>query len=1081
MVDGRYEVVRVFEHGGMGLVYRVRHLAWGTDLAVKCPRPELFRDDRDRERFVAEAQAWVSLGMHQNVCVCHYVRTLDGIPRVFAEYVSGGSLADWVADRRLYEGESLARILDVAVQTAWGLGHAHDRGLVHQDVKPANVLLDGDGTAKVTDFGLARPGAGVLVPSGGLTRAYASPEQANGEPLGRRSDIFSFAVSVLELFTGGVTWLAGPVADEALAAYLEEAPEPGLPAMPPDLADLLARCLNRDPADRPDSMARVADALIEVYQRVVGRTYPRPAPEAADLRADELNNRALSLLDLGRVAEAAEAFTSARAADPRHLPATYNAGLTRWRSGEITDEELVAELEAVRADAGNPWQARHLLAQVHMERGDLDAARTLLAGLDREAGDEPDVATTLRALRSGQERVVVVPIPWYSVRPGWTPPRLPVQFTPDGRLGLSGDWTGVARLWDLHSGQCLTTLRGHEDKISSVAITPDGRLAMTAGADHAARLWDLTDGRCLRVLKPSGLGGWSWIDSVHLSDDGRVALAAANDGPVFDVHSGQLRFRLDGHEHDQEARRTALSSSMLELSRDGRIAISGGHNDKSLRVWDVATGAYRVLATNEKVVSALRFSQDARTVTVVSYFDRITVLDVADGRLLHTAAGHSSYVDHVSLSPDGRFVLAGGADDGVRLWDLASGRCLRTFRGHEGRVGTVLLGAGVALSGGEDNTVRRWPLPGGFAAAPALSKPRRHLELGRLEGAVRAILGEADKALAAGDHRKALDLLTEARTVPGHERDPRVVTAWRALGRHCAHTGLRANWSVKVFSGNGSAIFSVALAAGRAAAGCLDRSARVWDVGTGECLRVVEDRPAAVDSVGLSVDGRWLLTASRDGEIGVWSVDTGANVLSLRGEQTLGARTAIMSPAGGKVLTAGLDQTIRLWDVASGQCVRTMTAGRVAALSLGASGRLAASAGGDGVRLWDLDIGERVRELAGAGPVTSACLSADERLVLAGGNGLRLWDAGTGECLRVFGDPGTRAVRFTADGRFAVSGGESGIALWDVHNGQCLRRIEGHEKKVNSLALSADDDHLLSGGDDTTTRLWALDWELAPR
>jgi hypothetical protein len=237
VIDGRYEVTRVHEHGAMGLVYRVRHLSWGIDLAVKRPRPELLAADHDRARFVTEAETWVSLGLHPHVCGCHYVRTLDGVPCVFAEYVPGGGLHEWIEDRRLYEGgpaRALERILDVAVQVAWGLEYAHSRSLVHGDVKPANVLLDADGTAKVTDFGLAgvhgaaptgrhggaAPGGvpedgTMLVPWGGHSPPYASPEQFAGESLGRRSDVYAFAVSVLEMVAGRRTWPRGrsPVPD----------------------------------------------------------------------------------------------------------------------------------------------------------------------------------------------------------------------------------------------------------------------------------------------------------------------------------------------------------------------------------------------------------------------------------------------------------------------------------------------------------------------------------------------------------------------------------------------------------------------------------------------------------------------------------------------------------------------------------------------------------------------------------------------------------------------------------------------------------------------------------------------------
>src|SRR5258705_3888175 len=112
------------------------------------------------------------------------------------------------------------------------------------------------------------------------------------------------------MFTGGMSWMSGAAAGAALAARRER-PEPGIPELPPELADLLDRGLSLDPAARPASMAEVATELIEIYRRVIGTPYPRPAPDAADLRADELNNRGGSLLDLGRPAEAGQAFRAA--------------------------------------------------------------------------------------------------------------------------------------------------------------------------------------------------------------------------------------------------------------------------------------------------------------------------------------------------------------------------------------------------------------------------------------------------------------------------------------------------------------------------------------------------------------------------------------------------------------------------------------------------------------------------------------------------------------------------------------------------------------------------------------------------
>jgi serine/threonine protein kinase len=140
----QYEVMGILGTGGMGKVYKVHHRGWNTDLAVKSPKPEIFAKADGKENFIREAETWINLGLHPHIVSCYYVRTLGGIPRIFAEYMQGGSLADWIGKRRLYEGghkQALERMLDVAIQFAWGLHYAHEQGLVHQDVKPANVMI----------------------------------------------------------------------------------------------------------------------------------------------------------------------------------------------------------------------------------------------------------------------------------------------------------------------------------------------------------------------------------------------------------------------------------------------------------------------------------------------------------------------------------------------------------------------------------------------------------------------------------------------------------------------------------------------------------------------------------------------------------------------------------------------------------------------------------------------------------------------------------------------------------------------------------------------------------------------------
>ncbi|HEY1177972.1 MAG TPA: protein kinase, partial [Phytomonospora sp.] len=532
VIDDRYRVVRVHEDGAMGLVFAVRHLLWDIDLAVKSPRPDAFATAAARERFVTEAETWVSLGLHPNICACHYVRVLDGVPRVFAEYVPGGSLRDWIDDGRLYDGgpaEALTRILDIAVQVAWGLDHAHSRPLVHLDVKPGNILIDTDGTAKVTDFGLARAKAAAttLVPdgpshasvlvsgAGGMTRAYASPEQADGRPVGRRGDVYSFAVSVLEMFTGGVIWRSGAAAGESLDELVRDGdPSAWVVPMPPALSELLALCLATDPARRPAAMAEIAGHLAAVHHAATGNPYPRAKPAAADLRADEYNNRALSLLDLGRPAEAVAAFERALAADPQHLAATYNAGTVRWRRGEISDVELITRQEALPADT---WQAWCLLAQTHMERGDLASARELLDGVAPENRGEPEVRAAREALASGRARAVG-PESLPATRLGYR-----ARTDASGASVLHEDSHGKLCHRDVASGT-RTTLR-HPGRVDVLDITPDGRFGVSV--DDRLRLWDLGTGRRLRS---AGLRGGSYSRRVRMSADARRVVYVDADG-----------------------------------------------------------------------------------------------------------------------------------------------------------------------------------------------------------------------------------------------------------------------------------------------------------------------------------------------------------------------------------------------------------------------------------------------------------------------------------------------------------------------------------------------------------------------
>lgn len=392
----KYVVREVFEGGGMGLVYRVYHLDWDMELAVKCPRQELFHTEEQIANFEHEAETWVNLGIHPHIVSCYYVRKLGGIPRIFSEFIEGGTLSEWIRDGRLYEGgnnTALMRVLDIAIQVAWGLHYAHEKRLVHQDVKPSNVLMMTDGTAKVSDFGLAnarsltdasdhvahRPGKSIFVEgSGFLTPEYASPEQFRGESLSRRSDIWSWAVMVLEMMKGECDWSDGRAATEVLAAFY------GDKINSDPLSQLLKRCLNWDESERPTSFITITDGLQDLLATTSGQKYQRVMPSDSSIEMVSLNNQAIALVELGKILNtsgvsgknAVLAFETLLDRYPLNNTVRLNIALFHWLHLSRPIDQLDADLDTIKQLPGRSLDVS-LLTNIELSKNSTRRALSL--------------------------------------------------------------------------------------------------------------------------------------------------------------------------------------------------------------------------------------------------------------------------------------------------------------------------------------------------------------------------------------------------------------------------------------------------------------------------------------------------------------------------------------------------------------------------------------------------------------------------------------------------------------------------------------------------------------------------------
>ena len=280
---GAYEVLALIGAGGMGEVYRARDTRLGRDVAVKVLPAERLADEHRRHRFLNEARALSSLN-HPHIVTIHEIESAGDVDFIVMELVRGWSLDVLIPRHGLPSNE----LLRIGIPVADALAAAHARGVIHRDLKPANIIIGDDGTVKVLDFGLAklpeapvpvaaddtathlRTAAGTLTNPGRVagTPAYMAPEQARGDTVDARSDIFSFGAVLYEMATGTRAFVGDSVED-TLAAVLRAQPRPPThiaATLPRELERLILRCLRKDPGRRYQTALDIRNELLDLQE-----------------------------------------------------------------------------------------------------------------------------------------------------------------------------------------------------------------------------------------------------------------------------------------------------------------------------------------------------------------------------------------------------------------------------------------------------------------------------------------------------------------------------------------------------------------------------------------------------------------------------------------------------------------------------------------------------------------------------------------------------------------------------------------------------------------------------------------------
>ncbi len=717
---GPYEIQEVIGHGGMGIVLKAFDPGLHRLVAIKVLAAAVAGSALARRRFTREAQAAAAVS-HEHIVPVHGVHETDGLPYLVMQYIEGESLQTRLDRTGPLEVIDIVRI---GQQTAAGLAVAHAQGLIHRDIKPANLLLEnGLARVKITDFGLARMADDARLTQNGVvagTPEYMAPEQARGEPIDHRADLFSLG-SVLYALCTGVPPFRAPTPVGVLRQLADQTPPPVRslnPQVPIWLEKLIASLLAKDPADRISSAAEVA-TLLEGYlahlQQPLTVSEPElPAPRGCTgTQAKEVNPSMspssgsssswilrtlvplLVLVGIGTLALVLVLFRRGNQAREREQEAVARNEQQIAKTQVARANQLIQAQEVAREGKGNNLPAaptpRRPPAAIAFAPG--EGARVVRV---EEAGKAPGAVLiapqvnndvwSIALSRDGQ--YLAASCGWWENCPGETgvwnlATRQPLQrftedrgiasvaFTPDGKRLASGSWTGRARVYDWAAGKEVADFP--VDGISRVAISPDGQLLATAAERQTVQLWNLARGQLEAELE----GDLFRFHCVAFSPDGKRLLAGGGDWnavgtaqvTIWDVASKKQVLALKGHER---------SIVCLTISPDGKTVVTGAI-DNTIRFWNAGTGQeLRTLRGHTHWVECVAFSPDGKTLVSSSHDKTIRFWDVAQGMEVGQIAMPGS-VRAVLFTPDGKTLIAGGGPKTLKLFDATTRQELATL------------------------------------------------------------------------------------------------------------------------------------------------------------------------------------------------------------------------------------------------------------------------------------------------------------------------------------------------------------------------------------------------------------------
>jgi len=634
----QYDIEKELGRGGMAIVYKAVQESLGRPVALKVLPQGLTHDQKLLERFHREARSAAMLN-HPHIVTIFDEGEMNGVHYMAMEYLTGRDLHEIIQEGGpLPPDEAVALIAPVAE----ALGYAHTKDTVHRDVKSSNVMVTDVGRPVLMDFGIAYASSESRLTQTGTvlgTPEYMSPEQARGNDVDPRSDLYSLGVVLYEALTGTLPHTGGHPMSVVYKVLHESYTPPSAhnSSVPHWLEQIIAKLLMKDADDRYQSGQALADAL---KAQDPGETVP--VPEGGSAGGDAPSSNGV----------------------PDESPKTQV-----YRPGEESAPEPATATSTETATAEAPTEATEASAPAHTgaetQRQRLHIVRSLDGNADwvNAVSFSPDGQYALSGATDNSVKLwEVVTGRQIQTFTGLDSQPISVALSPDGSYLVSESSNGHVQLWNVDSGDIVRSFERRSEAVLAATFSPDGQYVLSGcGEAGTLRMWETETGNVVRTFDHNPEA----IFSLAFSPDGRHVLTGSGQSgtlQLWDVETGSVVRTFDEGDWDS----TYVFS--VSFSPDGRFALSGS-DDMTARLWNVESGdLLRTFDGHSGLVIAVSFSPDGQYVLSGSSDMKVQLWKVDTGSLGYVFEGDADGVNAIAFSPDGRYVLSGSKDSDVKLW-----------------------------------------------------------------------------------------------------------------------------------------------------------------------------------------------------------------------------------------------------------------------------------------------------------------------------------------------------------------------------------------------------------------------------